>query len=155
MPEHLLHAKAHTTVSKYKSEWQHWKSWELVHFGAHKLPVSVELISIYLFDRASSTRSFNALSSAMYGIRWAHNIVGLQSPTDNIIVQQIVEATKRLYGKSPSPRKPITVDTLSQIISKYGGSRASLSDLRVCFIFLVGFAGFMRSDELTHPTQTH
>ena len=56
----------------------------------------------------------------MYGIRWAHNIAGLQSPTDNIIVQQIVEATKRLYGKSPSPRKPVTVDTLSQIISKYG-----------------------------------
>ena len=155
MPEYLLHAKAHTTVRKYKSEWQRWKSWELVHFGAHKFPVSIELISIYLFDRASSTRSFNALSSAMYGIRWAHNIAGLQSPTDNIIVQQIVEATKRLYGKSPSPRKPITVDTLSQIVSKYGGSRASLSDLRVCFIFLVGFAGFMRSDELIHIQRKH
>ena len=120
MPEYLLHAKAHTTVSKYQSEWQRWKSWELVHFGAHKSPVLVELISIYLFDRASSTRPFNALWSAIYGIRWAHNIAGLQSPTDSIIVQQIVEETKRLYGKSPSPRKPITVNTLSQIISKYG-----------------------------------
>ena len=112
MPEYLLHAKAPTTVRKYISEWQRWKSWELVHFGAHTFPVSVELISIYLFDWDSSTRSLNALSSTMYGIRWAHNIAGLQSSTDNIIVQQIVEATKRLYAKSPSPRKPITVDTL-------------------------------------------
>ena len=91
----------------------------------------------------------------MYGIRWAHNIAGLQSPTDNIIVQQLVEATKRLYGKSLSPRKPITVDTLSQIISKYGASRASLSNLGVCFIFRVGFAGFLRSDELIHTQRKH
>lgn len=42
------------------------------------------------------------------------------------------------------------METLSQIVSAYGGPQASLSDLRICFIFLVGFAGFLRCDELIH-----
>lgn len=155
MPEFILQAKANATVSKYQSEWRRWKSWELQHFGSHLFPVPVELVSIYLFDKVSSSQSHNALLSAMYGIRWAHNVAGLQSPTDHLLVKQLVEAAKRLYGTSRKPRKPITLETLSQIVSKYGGPQASLPDLRICFIFLVGFAGFMRCDELIHIQRKH
>lgn len=74
MPDFILHAKANSTISRYKSEWRRWKSWELEHFGSHRFPVSVDLVSIYLFDGVSTARSVSALSSAMYGIRWAHNV---------------------------------------------------------------------------------
>lgn len=73
-----------------------------------------------------------------------------QSPTEHLLVKQVVEAAKRLYSKPRSPRNPVNVETLSQIVSAYGGPQASLSDLRICFIFLVGFAGFLRCDELIH-----
>lgn len=69
---------------------------------------------------------------------------------EHLLVKQVVEAAKRLYSKPRSPRNPVNVETLSQIVSAYGGPQASLSDLRICFIFLVGFAGFLRCDELIH-----
>ena len=155
MPAFLLHARANSTVSKYQYEWRRWKSWEFEHFRSHTFPVPLELVSLYLFDRVSVSRSPSSLTSAMYGIRRAHHIAGLLSPTEHLFVKQIVEAAKRLYGKSRQPRKPISVDTLSQIILKFGGPQALLSDLRICFIFLVGFAGFMRCDELIHIQRKH
>jgi integrase len=155
MPAFLSHARANSTVSKYQYEWRRWKSWEFEHFRSHTFPVPLELVLLYLFDRVSVSRSPSSLTSAMYGIRRAHHIAGLLSPTEHLFVKQIVEAAKRLYGKSRQPRKPISVDTLSQIILKFGGPQALLSDLRICFIFLVGFAGFMRCHELIHIQRKH
>jgi integrase len=155
MPAFLSHAIANSTVSKYQYEWRRWKSWEFEHFRSHTFPVPLELVLLYLFDRVSVSRSPSSLTSAMYGIRRAHHIAGLLSPTEHLFVKQIVEAAKRLYGKSRQPRKPISVDTLSQIILKFGGPQALLSDLRICFIFLVGFAGFMRCHELIHIQRKH
>lgn len=60
-----------------------------------------------------------------------------------------------MYAKPRLPRKPITVDALTQIVQKFGGPQASLPDLRLCFIFLVGFMGFMRCDELIHIQRKH
>lgn len=115
----------------------------------------MDLVSLYLFDKVSSSASASSLASAVYGIRWAHHIAGLESPTDHLFVKQILEAGKRLYGKPRQPRKPISLDTLREIVLKFGTVRASLSDLRLCFIFLVGFAGFLRCDELIHIQRKH
>ena len=74
---------------------------------------------LIFFDQLSSHKSVALLNAAVYGIRWAHQIAGLQSPTDHVFVKQIIEAGRRLYGKPSNPRKPITVDTLKLIVEKY------------------------------------
>ena len=142
MPEFLLHSKASSTLAKYQAEWQRWKSWELDHFSTHVFPVSPQLVSVYLFDEISTSKSPHVITSALYGILWAHHMAGLQSPTDHLIVKQLAEAAKRLYGKPREPQHPISVDTLHKIAAKFGGPTCSLLDLRTCFIFFVGFAGF-------------
>lgn len=155
MPNFVLGARANSTVSKYEREWRRWKSWEFRHFGRHTFPVTVDLVSLYLFDNVSSSASSSSLTAAVYGIRWAHHIAGLESPTDHLFVKQILEAGKRLYSKPRQPRKPISLDTLKKIAQKFGTASASLSDLRLCFIFLIGFAGFLRCDELIHIQRKH
>ena len=96
MPDFLLHSKASSTVAEYQAEGQRWKSWELDQFSTHAFPVSPKLVSIYLFDIISTSKSPHIITSALYGTRWAHHMAGFQSPTDHLTVKQLIEAAKKV-----------------------------------------------------------
>ena len=66
-----------------------------------------------------------------------------------------MEAAKCIHGKPRGRKKPISLDTLKKIAETFNGPNASLSDLRVCFIFLIGFSGFLRCDKLIHIQRKH
>ena len=104
---------------------------------------------------ASSNGTKGAVTSAFYGIRWAHTVAGLPSPTEHPFVQTALEGAQRLLSTAVKKKEPITPALLSQLAQKHGGPTADLKDLWFLFICLVGYAGFMRIDELTHLRKEH
>ena len=53
-------------------------------------------------------QKFREWSSACYGINWAHNLCGFQSPCDSKLVKNVLEAAKRGLAKPVSKKEPVT-----------------------------------------------
>ena len=62
------------------------------------LPAKPVHVAIYLQHVLESTNSSSSVDTAFYAIKWAHEIVGVASPTDNQVVSRVREAAKRILG---------------------------------------------------------
>ena len=74
---------------------------------------------------------------------------------DTTIVRNILEAAKRNKTKPIVKKAPLTSTILQQIIKKYANSEADLKNLRVACMCSLGFAGFLRYNELSNITPNH
>ena len=50
-------------------------------------------------------------------MKWAHEIVGMPSPTDNHVICRIREAAKRILGSGrPNRKEPLSTDILKDFV---------------------------------------
>jgi hypothetical protein len=64
----------------------------------------------------------------------------------------LMEGGKRILSKSIEKKEPITTEILEKILNKYGQdeSEHNLSSVRIFTFVLLGFAGFLRFNELAN-----
>ena len=72
-------------------------------------------VAIYITSLLDSKRTVHTISSAVYSIKWAHDINGLEDPTNNAFVNNLLESAKRLRG-SKTKKKDILY---SEMIIEY------------------------------------
>ena len=73
------------------------------------------------------------------------------SPTDNLLVKQIIIAGRRILACLPTNRKlPLLKSYLVKLFNKFYHS--SLEDLQILTLITLGFVGFLRLDDLTQLT---
>ena len=87
-------------------------------------------------------------SGHIYGLRWAHHMAGLDSPTEHPIVQMAAEGARRELAKPTVKKEPVTAEMLRELVDKFGGPCASLTEVRGLSMCLIGYAGFLRHDEM-------
>ena len=99
----------------------------------------------FVFDQGST---FHLINNALYSIKWAHEINGLPDPMKKSFVSSIQEAAKRTAYKKIVKKEPITVNMLIELCDKfiYCIDLLVIKDLTM---ILIGFAGFLRFDELS------
>lgn len=79
-------------------------------------------------------------------IKWFHS-VHLASPTDSHLVINIVESAKRKLYKPVCKKEPVTPELLEKkFMHLFMGS--NVKNLRIICACLIGYAGFLRSNEL-------
>jgi hypothetical protein len=78
-------------------------------------PIHVALYLTYLLDNGSSC---SVIQCAVYGIKWAHNLQGLQDPTDNSFVHNLVETEKRQPRQPKSTKDHVTTESLIELCTK-------------------------------------
>ena len=144
-------SKASSTLSKYASSWKSRCAWSsstlhIPEIPAKPLHVALFLTEMFLSCVEKGTGS-SALESAVYAIRWAHRTAGLNSPTDHPVVQSTLEGAKRKLGRPVNPKEPISLELVETLCVNYASS-SSLRHLRFLVILLLGYAGFLRVDEL-------
>ena len=83
LPDVLLASKAPATLEKYRSAWTGWKRWASRSPCIDVFPTKPFHVAQYLQDLLSSASSVAPITSAWYGIRWAHQVAGEPSPTDH------------------------------------------------------------------------
>ena len=81
--------------------------------------------------------------------------MGFNSPTDNPFVQLAFEWCQRLCETETTKKEPITSNMIKTLVKKYGGKNSTIPDLRFLLTCLLGFAGFLRSDELLDVKLKH
>ena len=141
-------SKAINTVKKYSYAWSRWKAWASEKIGVDVLPAQPLMIALYINDLLESSKSASVLESAFYAFRWAHKLAGFESPTFHPVVRAALEAGKRAVGKPVSPKEPLTLDLIQSLAEFYNRPEAKLDQIRFLFTVLIGYAGFMRMDEI-------
>ena len=111
---------------------------------AHPLCIALYLLQL-TEDAFQKNIGCSAIYSALYGIRWAHKIAGLESPTEHPTVIAAAEGARRKLSKPVQPKQPLDLVKVAQY---YNTALASLAGIRFLFVFLVGYAGLFRISEL-------
>ena len=118
------------------------------------LPVKPVHVAIYLQHVLESTNSSSSVDTAFYAIKWAHEITGMASPTDNQVVSRVREAAKRILGAGRLNRKePLSVEVLKDIVE--GADLSNVLQLRNACLYLLSYAGFFRSEEVLNIRMSH
>jgi hypothetical protein len=86
--------------------------------------------------------------NAVYGIKWAHEINGLDDPTKKSFVVSVLEASKRVAPKTTQKKEPISTDTLIKLCNMFKDPN-NLLIIRDLTMMLLSFAGLLRYDEVS------
>ena len=78
-------------------------------------PGKPEDVALYLQYMLDTTKSRSALDSAFYGIQCSHNLAGIPSPTNSLIVHAISRASKRpIRIRVTNKKEPISPEIHDQ-----------------------------------------
>ncbi|CAH3142377.1 unnamed protein product, partial [Pocillopora meandrina] len=170
----VLASNAPSTTSRYSYGWARWRRWTQSkqgvsfhlpnywggpgppgpspRYGIAFMPAHPLCIALYLLelteDALQKNSGCSAIDSVLYGIRWAHKIAGLESPTEHPTVIAAAEGARRKLSMPVRPKQPLDLETVVRVAQYYNTALASLADIRFLFVFLVGYAGLFRISEL-------
>ncbi|XP_061194378.1 integrase/recombinase xerD homolog [Saccostrea echinata] len=150
--QHIIRkGKSDSSNKMYDAYFKKFRTWCSDH-GVSYLPAAVSTVAVFLSSLVQQSVSESVLSAYFYSIKWFHDFNVCVNPCDTKILHMVMEGGKRILCKPIQKKEPITPEILEQIINKYGdGSRKSdLLSVRVCAMFLMGFAGFLRFNELAN-----
>lgn len=149
VPGIIQASRVDSTIKKYCNSFLRFKNWALKQGikESDLFPSNSLHISVYLACLIQRSNSSSPIIEDFYGIKWAHYIVGYNSPTDNQFIKNIMEGAKRILAKPVQKKEPITVENSRCMYQKLFENN-NLYNQRIICMVLLAFAGFLRSSEL-------
>lgn len=141
----VLESHAPSTIKKYTGAFRRWSEWAQRH-GFSCLPASSIAVTLYLVDLLEGCKTVSPITSAVTAIQWAHRKACERSPVD-AMVDQVVVAAKRRLARSKQRMEPLARHEVATAVEKLTESGDCLQ-LRTAVFIAVGFAGFLRWDDL-------
>ena len=114
------------------------------------LPAKEIYLAFFISSMIQSNSSYAKFKQVYCGVKWAHNILGLRDPLKSPLLIALSNAAKRTLSKPVCKKEPIKPWHLKKLVELFGGKNASLLDIRLLTMCLVGFAGFFRFSELVN-----
>lgn len=150
MSVYLIQSKSDNTTKKYFASYNRWRSFAQ-GYGFKELPadpIHVSLFLTLLIDKKSSPCT---LDSIIYALKWVHELYGYVDPTNNAYIHSLAQSCKRLNGKPVVKKDPVTSDIILELckINEFENDLLIVRDLTM---ILIGYAGFLRFDELSSIT---
>ncbi|XP_071483023.1 integrase/recombinase xerD homolog [Diadema antillarum] len=149
LPSLLMSAKASSTTSKYKFCWARWVQWAISKPEVPTFPVQAYHLCLYLCHLSSVNGAKTSADSLVASVKWAHNLAGLPSPTDDPMVKTAVQGYYRIHLSPICHKEPVTPEIPSNLLASHGHLNASLADLRILLVCFVSYAGFLRFNDLS------
>ena len=72
----------------------------------------------------------------------------MKNPCESTFVMNLVEACRRKLERPKTKKEPISPEHLASLVKDFGHRKASLKDIRLLAICLLGYAGFFIQSEL-------
>ena len=129
----------------YSRAFRKWKQFALDKLDGNAFPASPFYVALYLQHLIEETHS---PSAAFYGLKWAHDVAGIPSPTDDPIVEAVRSASKRVLGTRALCRKEPISPTLIHCIV-HNSDLENPIVLRNVTMYVLSFAGFFRFDDVS------
>ena len=143
-------SRSESMVPKYLNGFHFWSNWAKEFKEISILPAKDIYVALFIVSCLQQNTSIGRITDTIFGINWVHLSLGMVSPYSISIVKNLLETSKRLLEKVKTKKEPITPDHLAALVNKYGNGKASLKDLRLLSLCLIGYGGFLRFNELSN-----
>ena len=149
LPDLLAQSKSSGTIKNYLNSFLRWKKWAFAQDISHEyiLPAKAFHVALYLASLVQTSRSPSPVISAFYGLKWVHNYIGVNSPTDSDLVKNTLEGAKRKLSVPINKKEPITPELLEKMFDNLYCVN-NLYNQRIITVCLVAYSGFFRISEL-------
>ena len=144
-----MKSKAKNTTDTYLRGPGIWKEWITNFKEIEFLPANSLHVALCIQSLVQSNSSYAKVKQLFYGLKWVHKMLDLRDPCKTSVVVTVNEAAKRVLSKPVTKKEPIKPCHLKLLAKKFGGRDANLMNLRLLALCTVGFAGFLRFDELS------
>jgi len=145
--------RAPNTYRAYRAAWRAFAAWCAENKRA-ALPADPLAVADYLAAAAQQHKA-STLSVHVAAIAAAHKAAGQPDPTADERVAATMRGIRRVHGKPPAQREPLTLDDLRALVRACGDDAADgirdsirLPGLRDRALLLVGFAAALRRSEI-------
>ena len=143
MASHLVQSRSNSTADKYYAIFRKWEAF-ITAEGGRAIPAEPIHVALYLSSLIDEGKSPSVVQAAMYAIKWAHNMRGLDDPTSNKFVSSLTEAAKRKCYKKISKKDILTNEQLVRLCDIHSCTQSILILRDLAFIVLC-FSGFLGS----------
>ena len=150
IPATIFKSRANRTVSLYLRGFGYWQEWCQNFKEIDILPVKSFHFTLYILSCIQNNYSFHRVKQVFYGVRWVHKLLSFKNPCKSSLVISVHEAAKRILSKPIRKKEVITPYDLFRLAKKFGKDHKNLKNMRVLTICVVGFAGFLRYNELAN-----
>ena len=147
LPKVISKGRADSTVAKYMAGWNGFSQWGESQ-NLETRPAQPFYVCLYLTHLLMEKGNKGSITTALFGIRWAHHKVGMVSPTDSDIVQLTYQGCLRSCNREKCRKEPISVEVIKKFVNDYKGKDHCLMRQRFMILCLLSFAGFFRIKEL-------
>ena len=149
LPSIVIQGRAPATITKYSGAYSRWKRWASGRQNVPVLPAKPVHVALYLSFLAHKANTVAPLVEAVSALSWAHCMATVEDVTVHPLVVQVLAGAKRILAHKVSKKEPIKPEHLLQLTEMFGADGASLADVRALTFCLLGYAGFLRFDELS------
>ena len=105
-------------------------------------------VSLFFLSLIQESVSCTIIDEVHYGLRWFHDLTGQPDPCNSPVVLQLLESAKRLLSVLLKKKEPVTPEVIQRLVAHYSSASASLADLRLLILCVLGYAGFFHFSEL-------
>jgi integrase len=136
-------------VKKYSSAFAAWKTWCTENQVAAFHPSHKE-IARYFICLYNSKAPYSRIETVFYALKWKFDCqpdTSTCNPCNVKFLHLILDGLKRTLAKPTVRKEPVTAGMLAQYVSIMNCD--CLKDLRIAAMMLLGYAGFLRYDELS------
>ena len=99
-----MHDLVPGNLKKYNGPYSKWRIWAISK-GCSPIPASVNYFLVFLVMQISICSSRSTFDVIIAGVAWAHKKMGFPSPTDHILVKQLISSVHRMFGSLAVNRK--------------------------------------------------
>lgn len=149
LPPIALASRQDKTVRNYVAAFKKWRDWCSRYDEITHLPAKAHYVALYLLEISQKSKTHAPVSLAFYSISWAHRSAGLNDPTKGDLPKMVKESACRSLGHGNNKKDPVSVKAISKLVNKFAHVKSDLMDLRISAICMLGFAAFLRFDELS------
>ena len=105
---------------------------------------------MYISGLVQKSVSESVLLAHFYIIKWYHDFKLLENQCVHKMIILMIEGSKRILSRPVSKKEPITAEHLKHIVQIFGADLKNLMNIRICAMFLLGYAGFLRHSEIAN-----
>ena len=151
IPYLLTKSRADNTVKTYSQGFKTWKEWSARYKNVESLPAHPYHVMIFIATLIQQSHSYSKIKNIFYAINWIHKMNNLPNPCKNNQVRLMKEAAKRLVSRAKVKKLPIKHYHLLKI-ARNNRNKKDLKKQRTITMILLGYAGFLRFQELSTLT---
>ena len=148
MLEVLIKPRELSTEKCYWGYFEKWNSWSKQFPEVSTMPAEESFVILYLLNLLQTGKSYPAIRSSVFAIKYFHKIVGHHGSCNNELVNYVLEGIKRISYQTLNKKTTFYPATTPHIIQINKRRYMNVINLRTMLLCVLSFMQFLRFFEV-------